>query len=211
MARIKNGILDGFSGKVGTVVGSHWRGINYMRAVSRKRRTTVTENQKVQQSRFALMRGFLKSMSDLLVIGYKGYALQMSEVNSALSYNLKNAVTGNYPDFGIAYEQVVLSRGALPNGKTPGAVAGAAGTVNFNWTDNSNTGKAKSTDKAILVAYCESLNETLYAIAPLRSAETGSLQVPGFSGQTVQTWISFISADGKETATSVFTGAVNIV
>ena len=31
MGTIKQGILGGFSGKVGTVVGSSWKGISYMR------------------------------------------------------------------------------------------------------------------------------------------------------------------------------------
>jgi hypothetical protein len=31
MAKISQGILGGFSGTVGTVVGGHWRGIDYMR------------------------------------------------------------------------------------------------------------------------------------------------------------------------------------
>ena len=32
MARFKRGILGGFTGKVGTVIGSKWKGINTMRA-----------------------------------------------------------------------------------------------------------------------------------------------------------------------------------
>ena len=31
MGTIKKGILGGFSGKVGTVVGASWKGISYMR------------------------------------------------------------------------------------------------------------------------------------------------------------------------------------
>jgi len=32
MGKISQGILGGFSGKVGSVVGANWKGINYMRA-----------------------------------------------------------------------------------------------------------------------------------------------------------------------------------
>lgn len=31
MGTIKQGILGGFSGKVGTVIGGSWKGISYMR------------------------------------------------------------------------------------------------------------------------------------------------------------------------------------
>ena len=33
MGKIKQGILGGFRGKVGTVVGSYWNGIFYMKAL----------------------------------------------------------------------------------------------------------------------------------------------------------------------------------
>ena len=34
MGKIKQGILGGFKGKVGTVIGSSWNGISYMRSDS---------------------------------------------------------------------------------------------------------------------------------------------------------------------------------
>lgn len=34
MGTIKQGILGGFSGKVGTVVGGTWKGISYMRSIA---------------------------------------------------------------------------------------------------------------------------------------------------------------------------------
>ena len=34
MGTIKQGILGGFSGKVGTVVGSTWKSVHYMRALA---------------------------------------------------------------------------------------------------------------------------------------------------------------------------------
>ena len=37
MGTIKQGILGGFSGKVGTVVGSSWKGISYMRGKTTNR------------------------------------------------------------------------------------------------------------------------------------------------------------------------------
>jgi len=33
MGTIKKGILGGFSGKVGTVIGGVWKGIEYMRSI----------------------------------------------------------------------------------------------------------------------------------------------------------------------------------
>ncbi len=212
MARISKGILGGFTGKVGTVIGGNWRGVDYIRSKSTNRKSGVlTEKQKSQQAKFGMMHTFLQTMKDVIELGYKDHAIRMTALNSALSYNLKNAVSGVYPDFAILYPQVQISRGTLPNVVAPVATAGPAGTVNFNWTDNSGTGKATGSDNAILVVFCEALQRTVYVINPLRSDQTGNLPVGAFSGHAVQTWISFVTADGKDIATSIFTGVVNVL
>ena len=36
MGKISQGILGGFSGKVGTVIGGNWKGIDYMRSKASK-------------------------------------------------------------------------------------------------------------------------------------------------------------------------------
>lgn len=45
MGTIKKGILGGFSGKVGTVVGSSWKGIAYMRSLPQNMKNPRTEGQ----------------------------------------------------------------------------------------------------------------------------------------------------------------------
>jgi len=54
MGTIKKGILGGFSGKVGTVVGSSWKGISYMRSLPLKVRNPRTLRQLDQRSKFAI-------------------------------------------------------------------------------------------------------------------------------------------------------------
>ncbi|MBO9570935.1 MAG: hypothetical protein J7497_01805 [Chitinophagaceae bacterium] len=211
MAKLKIGILGAITGLVGTVVGSTWRGIAYIRSKGPETRSNSSEDQKKQQSKFGLMVNFLHSMKDLLQLGYKDHGTRMTEINSALSYNIKNAITGNYPDYAIAYPMVQISRGNLPNAKSPAASAETAGAINFNWLNNAGIGKAKAGDRAILVAHCPELQQTVYIVDPLRSAAAGVLAVPEFSGMDVQTWISFLSEDKKDVSTSIFTGEVNVL
>jgi len=87
--------------------------------------------------------------------------------------------------------------------------AAAAGIVQFNWTDNSGNTFANADDNAILVVYCPELTQSVYTkTGPERNAATAELNVSNFIGKTVQTWLSFISADGSTYATSIFTGEV---
>ena len=55
MGTIKQGILGGFSGKVGTVIGSSWRGIQVMRGLSTGRKGSPTDAQLQQQAKSAVM------------------------------------------------------------------------------------------------------------------------------------------------------------
>ena len=206
------GILGGFSGTVGTVVGGNWRGIETMRAVAKPRKGAPTAGQLDQQAKFAVGTKFMSAKRNLLETGFKAFAIKMTGVNSALSHTLKNAITGVYPNYTIDYSKVLLAKGALPAAENAHAVAGPAGMVAFSWFDNSATDKAQATDKAVLIAYCEALNTCVYSMTVAqRSAAAGTLAVPGYSGKTVQTWMGFLSADGKRIANTVFTGQVNVL
>ena len=52
MARISKGILGGLSGKIGNVVGSSWRNIDYVRAKGKYSQKEPSEKQLSVQQRF---------------------------------------------------------------------------------------------------------------------------------------------------------------
>ena len=98
---MNNGILDDFSGKIGKVVGSKWRGVPYMRAQSKKRTGALSDAQLEQQARFAVAGKFSQSMNDLLTLGFRDQAVRMTGKNYGQSLILKEAIIGTYPKFQI--------------------------------------------------------------------------------------------------------------
>ena len=58
MGKIKQGILGGFKGKVGTVIGSSWNGIAYMRGLAQSVKNPKTAGQTTQ-------RGFFREVMDI--------------------------------------------------------------------------------------------------------------------------------------------------
>lgn len=58
MGTFKKGILGGFSGTVGTVVGSTWRGMDVMRSRPKKSGSAPTPEQLLQREKFALAMRF---------------------------------------------------------------------------------------------------------------------------------------------------------
>ena len=209
MGTIKQGILGGFSGKVGTVIGSSWKGIAYMRGQAQSIKNPKTEGQTNQRNKFTLVLAFLQSIMSFIKVGYKSHAQKQSAFNAAMSYILKNAVTGTAPDYAINYANVLVSRGSLTAPEGAAALA-ASGKVTITWNDNSGIGLAASTDKAMVVLFDEDKGEAVTTTeGAARNAETLDQAVPAaWEGDTVHAYIAFIAADGSIVSDSVYAGSV---
>ena len=76
MAIIKQGILGGFSGKIGNVVGGSWKGINYMRVLT-KPSNPNSEKQVNQRTKFTTALSFLQPITPFLRVGYKLFTAKL--------------------------------------------------------------------------------------------------------------------------------------
>ena len=212
MGTIQKGILGGFSGKVGTVVGGTWKSIDYMRSKASSVSNPRTEGQLNQRAKFATVLHFLQPLTEFLRTGFKLYANKMTQFNSAMSYNLNNAITGTYPDFSIDLAKVLVSRGHLSGASNPLVNAAGSQKVEITWDNNSGVGNAKETDQTLVVLYCLTKAEIVAEIRAARRTETSQeITVPQhFVGEEVEAFISFISEDGKEVSNSLYLGSVTI-
>ncbi len=113
MGTYKKGILGSFSGKVGTVVGSSWNGIEYMRSLPKPSSKAPTNLQLIQRAKFGLVNGFLQPISMLVNLGYKSLAFQKTGYNLATSEIIAEAISGVYPDLEIDFSKVLFSKGSL--------------------------------------------------------------------------------------------------
>jgi hypothetical protein len=210
MGIISKGILGPFSGTVGTVVGGTWKGISYIRSRPLPTDREPSLLQMEQRAKFSLVIRFLQTMTPLVHVSFKEMAVRMSGFNSAFSYNIKNAVDGNFPDYELDYSMVLVSRGDLANALNPQAGLGAGSSITYTWTDNSGVGKAAPNDKTIMVVYCPARNQCIFDFGADRSTDTDNIAVAAFAGLEVKTWIGFISLNAKNVATSVYTGSFTI-
>jgi hypothetical protein len=212
MASMPKGILGGFTGTIGPTVGAIWRGKDYVRRRSPRRKAGSSPKQLEQQLKFAVVTRFQQPLRGLLNQTFPYYKKDTTGANRALGFNLREAVCGTYPDYTINYSRFLISKGGLPNPEMSTATAGGDGLVNFSWTKHAKWGRTDLNDRAVLVVYCPEMRQCVYTTeGPERAWEAASVDVPGFVGKTVQTWIGFISDSGKDVATSVYTGEVIVV
>jgi hypothetical protein len=212
MGRFTKGLYGAFRGKVGSMVGSTWKGIEVIRSKPAGGRKNASPEQLQQQARFRTMVRFLKPLASFLDQIYGSSAVQMTGFNKSFSYNVQNGLSGQYPDYGIAYPMIQLGQGILPNVDLAQASSAAAGKLSITWTDNSGNGKAQPTDNAFVAVYCEALNRWIYsANAGARSAGTLTMDLTAFSGKAVQTWFGFVTPKRTAASVTLFTGQVNIL
>jgi len=209
MGVIKQGILGGFSGTVGTVIGGSWKGIDYMRSKPAKVSNPNSKGQRDQRSKFSLVLSFLQPISEFIRIGFKEYAVKMTAFNSAMSYNVKNAIAGEYPDYTMDYSLALVSRGSLAGALNPAATSGAVGEVSFTWEDNSTETNANEDDLTMLLVLNPDKNEAVFTTeGSTRNAGTQLVTIPdSYSGDTVECYIAFISIGG-EVANSKHVGSI---
>ena len=213
MAKFSKGILGGFSGKVGNVVGGTWKGIDYMRSKPNNVKDPKTDAQLAQRQKFAMVTSFLKKVKPIIQAGFKTNTKQMTPVNSAMSYNLKNAISGDYPNLQIDYASVVVARGDLMPGQDADAASNAENEITFSWSDNSGMGSANADDKALLLLYSPVKDRALYIAGegPERQEESYSPTLPSsYGGVAVEAYLAFASADGTDASDSDYLGSVTI-
>ena len=212
MAKLRNGYLGGFSGILGPAVGSTWKGKAVIRSRPPRKRRKSSELQLRQMAKVKLLIPFVKPLTNFLNKTYSSVTVDMSCFNKAMSYNLRNAVSGEYPDFRINYSRVVLGVGDLLNPDTISAHSDSEGQLSFSWTDNSWEGSAKTTDRAFVAVYCADLKNWITETeGPKRNAGSYALEVAAFSGKTVQAYIGFVSADSDFVSTSRYAGELSIL
>ena len=211
MGTIKKGVLGGFSGKGGSVVGASWKGIDYIRSLPASVKNPRTEGQVTQRTKFTVALEFLRPIIAYLNVGFKPYASKQSPYNAAMSYNVSNAVTGTFPDFEMDYPNALVSKGSLLGAEDASATA-AAGSISFAWTDNSEVSNALATDKAMPLAFNISKGQAVFKTnGAERSTEADTLTIPAnWSGDDVEVYLGFVSNDGLLVATSAYLGQKTI-
>ena len=204
MGIINQGILGGFSGKVGPIVGFRWKSNYYIRARAAKVSNPRTPRQQEQRGKFATAFNFLKTMKPFIRMGYKEFTQDKSAFNAAMSYTLKRAVTGSGKDITIDFNRALVSMGTLMPA-FEGTAMQEKDKMSFNWQNNSGTGNAEDTDIAMLLVYNKDKEMAVYDTgATFRSSKHAELPLPdSWQDDELVAYLSFRNADGDSVANSI--------
>jgi hypothetical protein len=218
MGTIKQGILGGFNGRVGNVIGSTWKGRSVMKIRPASVTNPNTERQQQQRSKFSLVGRFNRAHRNLIRIGFRAYTKDMTAMNAAMSYNLANAVSGTAPDLYIDFSKAALSNGYLAALENPVAESTLAAAVSLSWTDNSLASNAHESDQLIVSVFDSATDEVCYfAGAATRQAGIAVLNLPAnWSTRTVEVFTFLVALEGLASSPdtvskTVYAGSVEIM
>ncbi len=213
MGSFRRGINGGFSGKVGNVVGAHWRGIDYMRSLPRvSKGRAITEDQLMHRVRFACAVNFAKPISFVFNVGYGKLAKQnLSGYNLAVRQVFKDAIVGDYPNVEVDPALVRISEGDLVRPRNPALEVLPGQVLRFTWIDHTRRGiKADHGDRVIVVAYNPAKAEYQYDTdGAARLDEELLLELPDyFAGDEVHVYLGMVSKTGGNACNSLYLGTV---
>lgn len=209
MGKIKTGILGGFQGKVGTVIGSTWRGESIMRALPKTAAKAPTESQRIQRLKFKAVSEFLNPLRTTLSTYFGNDTGVKSKYNMATSYHITNAVEITEQGTQILYPRVLVAKGTL-FGFQNLTTTQSETVITLNWEDNTVFGNAKAEDTVNVVCYIEEVN-TFYVFESIanRDGLTASVTLPqNFLGYNVEVYAFLYDKVSKTSSNSVYLGSI---
>ncbi|MFD2163979.1 DUF6266 family protein [Paradesertivirga mongoliensis] len=212
MGIIRNGANGGFSGKAGSVVGSSWKDVDYIKGLPRKSSKAPTQLQLEQQAKFALAIQTLQPITALLNDGFKGSkTTRASGYNLAMQHLLNNAITGIYPNYTVDYTKMKISKGSLIK-PSDIVMLVDAGVLQLSWSVLVSKYGAFADDELTVLIYNPVKNIYLPAEGALRADGALDVPLPGdFTGDTVHVFMFFSSRDLTKQSESTYAGSILVV
>ena len=154
MAVLRNGPNGGFSGKVGSVVGYKWKGLDVIRGLPRKSHKPRSEARLANEQAMKLIMGILKPLKLFIRMGFRYAAepLNMGAFNLALSLNKKNAIKGEYPNLEIDWDKLQISQGDRAGAKELTAEWTDAG-LRVTWATTTGNAQGHAGDLLSIAVY----------------------------------------------------------
>ncbi len=208
MATFKQGILGGFSGKVGGVIGSSWKGIDTMRSQPSSVTNPRTNAQVANRSRFKSVSQLAAAMLTTIVKPLNDrFAQKMSGFNDFCQRN-----AGAFDSLGAFIPaNLVLSKGKLSAPAEVLQIGNATTEVEFEYSPALSGSFDAATDK--LYAVVLGKNGDVFGVSSgIVTRGNHMLVIPTPEGRSAADpgtlYLSFLRADGTQVSNSSYIALV---
>lgn len=238
MGTINQGILGGFRGKVGNVVGFFWKGQAVMRSLAGSVANPRTPAQRAFRSRFALAGSFTRLFTNIvnatisLPTSYSSTAKRSSRINVMMKRVLPAVQSNSMDDYqpigyNVDYSRVILQEAEgdyylINPADIAVAFDSSTRALNVTWRDNSSADQTiASTDiVSIVVVPTQRDANGLFTFSRAvmndgdyeRRDQAGSVTLPDWEGATeAQVYILTHNTSNTAFARSTYAGQISLV
>jgi hypothetical protein len=191
MAKINQGILGGFSGKVGPVIGGSWKGIPYFRSKPGKYSFNPSQEQSIHRNKFVAAIALAKTVHKTIIKPiWDQKAVKMSGFNLFVKTN-KNVFdeTGTLSDF--ANLKFSVGNLLLPENIVVTTDVSGNGLFLISWTFRKKFDNDDPTDTLCLVTTNGNDPIVMKSLNFSREASSAAVQLPYGPGETVHVYVFF--------------------
>ena len=158
------------------------------------------------------MTALLKPVKEFIEVGFEnaGRSQRKTPYNMAYSVNYHSALIGDHPNKVIDFKKVLFSKGDMPLTENLLAELTDEG-ISFSWNPDLTNPGFKANDRAMFMAYLPQKHFGVFQLSGARRSQGKELLALPASKRTVtvETYISFISANHKSISDSFYTGQFN--
>lgn len=209
MAQHKPGVAGEVRGKIGRVVYSKWRKKRVAKETPKRTWKPPSLALRTQRAKFKTNSTFLKQFVEVIQVGFPPDKSNINGWAKAVKYNIKNVITGTFPDYSIDISKIMLSHGPLDQVNTPEMIY-EDGELFVDWLnpDHLNLG-VEEEDRLQLCVYEPEGKANLFFYPDIAfRKDTYFKQVikSPFHNGPVHAWIFLVSANGKKVSSSQYLG-----
>jgi len=210
MGRLISGINGPVQGKIGTVIGSSWRGVPYLKGPYKKRTSKPGEREAGNRNKFAKAHFWLRPLKNFVRAGFKDDAARVQGYLAAKSYLLLHAFEGVQSHMHINPALMKVSMGHLPLPADITVEKMAAGELQFTWAASYVNG-AHPKDQAMMLAYDIEHGRAFYnSFGQFRGTGMDTLRTDTAAGNTYHIYLAFTAADRSRQSDSVYLGTITM-
>jgi hypothetical protein len=211
MGIMKNGPHGPVYGRVGNLVTYRVLNRDVVRMVGKTNKPPSIKQLACRQ-KMAVVVAFLRPLTDFIKVGFalKARAANKYPYNMAVSFNVKHALAGVYPDAVMDYSKVMVANGNLP-AAVNAEVSVIADGLQFNWDVGADMDIAERRHRVMMLACFPSLRKAMCFIGGAeRVAGTDVLYLPSdLRTAYMEVYISFICVGNQDVSDSVYLGKLN--
>ena len=203
MAKLEQGILGPFRGKVGTVVGYLWRGQAVVRAYVREINYPNTAAQQAERDWFVSMVRFASAVRPALQKGFRRAAAEarMYETNWFVKSNKRHFRTQEDGSVAVDYQRLALSSGSVAPVASESARVDADGVLEVCFDGQRQLRRSKATDEVTLVAYNARERKAVIASTVERRMGRVAVRLPdGWQRDELHCYLFAVDAQGEASA-----------